>query len=140
MKHTGYMNCMCYKECKVCRNKVRTRRHADRQLGSEVMLSLWNGRQEVRARCSTARSIRFPSGICYQRFIQGCEGAEELSRQSWQVVYHQLQRSCSSALEFIRNNSGGDDGGTPTALVGYPVQRVFRRILTIAPKTTLVFY
>jgi hypothetical protein len=43
-------------------------------------------------------------------------------------------RSCSSALEFIRSNSG--DGGTPTALVGYPVQRVFGRILTIAPKTT----
>jgi hypothetical protein len=58
---------------------------------SQLTLSLWNGRQEVRARCSTVYSVWFPSGICYQRFIQGCEGAEELSRQSWQVVYHQLQ-------------------------------------------------
>jgi hypothetical protein len=43
-------------------------------------------------------------------------------------------RSCSRPLELIRSDSG--DGRTPTALVRYPVQRVFGRILTVAPKTT----
>jgi hypothetical protein len=43
-------------------------------------------------------------------------------------------RSCSCALQFIWSNSG--DGGTSTALVWNPVQRVFGSILTIAPKTT----
>jgi len=42
-------------------------------------------------------------------------------------------RSGSRALQLIRCDRG--DGGAPTALVRDPVQRVFGRVLTVAPQT-----
>jgi len=42
-------------------------------------------------------------------------------------------RSGSRALQLIRGDRG--DGGAPTALVRDPVQRVFGRVLTVAPQT-----
>ena len=93
-------------------------------------------RQEIISRRSAGDSSGSPGGVGGQGLPDGGEGAEELSRQSGEVLNDQVEGPGGRPLQLMGRH--GSDGGAPPALVTYPVQGVKGRVSAISTQAEKV--